>query len=425
MAIGVIKEILKRHAMIDGDNKPVFKNMAYLFLTQFINYIFPFVTMKYLIVTIGLENFGLISFVQSFILYFTIFTDYGFNITATRDIARSDSSEEVAAIFSSTITAKILLLLLSTVIYTILVLTVSKFSANESLYFLFWGVVIGGCLFPQWYFQGVQKMGYITIVNVIIKVILLLSVLVFVKSPYDTLLVPAIYSVSFILPGVYALYLAWHDLNSFTRPTKGEIMFAYRRGLPIFISSSFSTILNGSTVFILGFFVSESIVGYYAGFDKLVRGCLILFTPITTAIYPHVSVLLSENKHEGITYIRKSALITISLAVLLSFVVSLFSKWIIPILFTKDFLQYTPLLYILLIWMIFSVSNNFIGLQYMTCVGQSRLYAVLFIICSITALFLIFILTPSMSCYGTALSILIGESLLTLLMLSVIKIKRL
>lgn len=381
--------------------------------------------MKYLLVTIGVDNFGKISFIQSLLLYFSIIIDYGFNITATRDIARSKTKEEISKIFVNTMMAKLILLLICTIFYTILIFTVPKFSANASLYFLFWGVVIGNCLFPIWYFQGIQKMGYITIVNAIIKVILLLSVFIFVQSPSETIRVPIIYSISFLVPGIYAFHLAYNKCIRNISPSLNNIKSAYKQGLPIFISSSISSILNGSTIFIMGFLVTDSIIGYYSGFDKLSRGILVLFTPITTAIYPHISSLIANDKKKGISYIRKYAEFTITLAAIIVITTSVFSRWIIPFLFTADFLQYSKLLYILLIWVIFSVANNFLGLQYLTCIGQSKLYAILMTICCTTALVMIFILTPIFSCYGTAISVLIGEALLTILMLTCIIIKKL
>lgn len=380
--------------------------------------------MKYLLVTIGVDNFGKLSFIQSFLLYFTIIVDYGFNITATREIARSKTKEEISTIFANTMTAKFLLLLFCSFAYLLLVLSIPKFSINASLYFLFWGVVVGGCLFPQWYFQGIQRMGYITLVNVIIKVLLLISVFIFVKTSADTKIVPAIYSISFIIPGVYAFYLAYKNCNKCS-PKKRQVIIAYKQGFPIFLSTAVSTILNGSTIFILGFIVTNAITGYYAGYDKLIHACTMLFAPITTAIYPHVSTLISQNKNAGIGYIKKSAFLTVTLAIVLSLLLAALSKWIIPIIFTSDYLYYKGLLYILLGWMIFSVANNFIGIQYLTCIGESKIYAKLLTFSGIVTLILIFLFTKKFSCYGAATAILIGEALLTLLMVSTIKVKKL
>ena len=66
------------------------KNILSLFVLQGANYILPLVTIPYLVRVLGPANFGRIAFAQAFIQYFVMLTDYGFNLSATRDIARAE-----------------------------------------------------------------------------------------------------------------------------------------------------------------------------------------------------------------------------------------------------------------------------------------------------------------------------------------------
>ena len=410
---------------LNGDDS-VKRNLFFLLITQMVNYLFPLLTMKYLIITIGVANFGKISFAQAFLLYFTIITDYGFNITATRDIARSSKSPRmVARIVGSVYAAKFLLLILCTFIYIAIILLSDKFYSDLYLYLLFWGVVVGSCLFPQWYFQGIQRLGQITIVNVIIKILLLLSVFVVINKKSDYIYVPLIYSASFIIAGIYAAMICLKDCHFTHFIQVSDTRKAFKDGFPIFISSSMSVILNGSSVFIMGFVVTEELIGYYSGFDRIIRACLLIFAPITTAIYPHVSELMAQQKAKAIKYIKNAAKYTLLLALVIAVFIIIASDLIIPLLFSEEFMNYKIILYILSVWMIFSVANNFIGVQYLTCVGQSKLYAKLMTTSGIITIIMIFFLTKRFSCYGTAYAIIIGELLLTITMLGSIKLKKL
>lgn len=382
--------------------------------------------MKYLISVIGVSNFGEISFAQAFIGYFIIIIDYGFNITATRNIAQcKDNKKSISLIFSNTFYAKIFLLFLCSIVLIILIYSVPKFQNDMNIYMLFWGMILGSCLFPQWFFQGIQKMGYITVVNAIIKILLLLSVFLFVSKENDYIYVPLIYSISYIIPGLYALFLVNKYCNiNFVINIRG-IILSLKDGFYIFTSSAVSTVLNGSTIFIMGFIVSNTMVGYYSGYDKLIKACLLLFASITTAIYPHVSILINENRKKGIRYIKKAGLYTLLLAIFVALTINLFSDTIVTILFTESFLKYRLVLLILSIWLIFGVLNNFIGIQYLTCIGHSRIYALSLLTVGILTIPLIIGLTRQYSCYGTALSILIGEITLTIIMLGNIVIRKL
>lgn len=421
--LGIIKkQILSK---ING-NSPVKKNIVFLLLTQMVNYLFPLLTMKYLIVTLGILYFGRISFAQAFLLYFTIITDYGFNITATRDIARSSNSPQMTArIVGSVYAAKLTLLIICTLIYVTIVILSERFYTDHWLYLMFWGVVVGSCLFPQWYFQGIQRLGQITMVNITIKILLLLSVFVVIKQESDYIYVPIIYSASFLVAGIYAAAICFKDCRFTHFIRLSDIIITFKEGFPIFISSSMSVILNGSSVFIMGFVVTEELIGYYSGFDRIIRACLLLFAPITTAIYPHVSELMAQQKEKAVKYIKNAARYTLLLALAIALFMIIASDFIIPLLFSEEFLNYKIVLYILSVWMIFSVANNFIGVQYLTCVGQSKLYAKLMTISGIITIIMIFFLTKKFSCYGTACAIIIGELLLTITMLGSIKLKKL
>ena len=69
------------------DFKVLLNNFFSLSVLKVLTYVLPLVTFPYLISVLGIEKFGLIMFAQATMYYFEIVVDFGFNLSATREVA--------------------------------------------------------------------------------------------------------------------------------------------------------------------------------------------------------------------------------------------------------------------------------------------------------------------------------------------------
>ena len=142
-------------------------NFLSLSVLQFINMFLPLVTLPYLVRVIGVEFFGLVSFILSIIMYFNIIVSFGFELSATQQISLCrDDLKKVGKIFSNVLATKLLLLIFSAIMLIGLVYSIDTLRQHSVLYFATFGVVIGNFLMPSWLFQGMENMKYITFANV-------------------------------------------------------------------------------------------------------------------------------------------------------------------------------------------------------------------------------------------------------------------
>src|SRR5690554_5063636 len=196
------------------DKKRLLGNFLSLSGLQVFTYILPLITLPYLVRVLGVEKYGLVMFAQSFIMFFNILVDYGFNLSATREVSvNRDNKEKITEIFSSVMTIKLLLLTVSLLFLTIIVFSFERFYADKELYFITFTLVLGQALFPIWYFQGLERMKYITLINVFSRIIFTAAIFIFIHEESDYILVPLLNGLGVITGSFYALYLIKKSFN--------------------------------------------------------------------------------------------------------------------------------------------------------------------------------------------------------------------
>jgi PST family polysaccharide transporter len=284
-----IKEYKEKLFKSDA-RKRLIENFLSLSVLQIANYILPLVTLPYLVRVLGPEKFGLIAFSQAFIGYFMILTDYGFNLSATRDISiNRDDKEKVSEIFSSVMIIKLALMIISLILISVIIFSIEKFRKDWIIYYLTFGMVVGQVLFPVWYFQGMEKMKYITFLNILAKVIFTVAIFVFVNEASDYMYVPLLNSLGFIIAGILGLWIVLRDFEiSFKFVGLKELKRQLKEGWYIFTSEISGDIYGRGTTIILGLVSNNTIVGYYSVAERVMKAVTGLSQPFAQALYPYI-----------------------------------------------------------------------------------------------------------------------------------------
>ena len=177
-------------------------NFSYLMALQVFNILIRFITYPYLTRVLGLSVYGLIAFAQAMISYFMVVINFGFNLSATKFISINKNDRHLTSMaINSIYIIKILLFLTGFFLLILLVELIPKLQENRFLYIITFGICINEVLIPVWYFQGMEKMKFITIINVFTRTIFIGLIFLCVKNKSDYLLVPAFNTIGAILRG--------------------------------------------------------------------------------------------------------------------------------------------------------------------------------------------------------------------------------
>lgn len=399
--------------------KGLVENYISLSFLQAANYLFPLITLPYLVRVLGPEKFGFIAFAQALINYFQILTDYGFSLSATREISINAKDKlKVSEIFSSVMIIKLFLVIISFVILSLVIFIFDAFSKDWIIYYCTFGVVIGECLFPQWFFQGMEKMKYITILNVVSRIIFTISIFIFIRQPSDYVYVPLLNSTGFITAGIIALYVVFkHFQIKFFLPSIHRIKHHFYEGGHVFVSTIAVTLYTNSNTFILGLLTNHTAVGYYTAAEKLIKALtLIPLTPVAQSTYPYISKLVSESKEKALNFIRKVLLIIGTTSFVYSCVIFIFSEFFIKIVFGDLYSESVILLRILSFLPFVITLNNIFGMQTLLNFGYKETFAKIFVSCGLINLFSVTLFTYGLGYIGTAIATLSVETLIPIVM---------
>ena len=390
------------------------ENLFSLLLLQGANYLLPLVTLPYLLRTIGPERYGLVVFAQAFIQYFVMITDYGFNLSATREISiNRESKKKVSEIFSSVIVIKFVFMVLSFLILTIIIFSFDKFKANPLVYYYTFGMVVGNVLFPTWYFQGIEKMKFITILNVLSKSIFTILLFWLIRDESDYILVPVINSIGSITVGCLSLLIIARKFSvKLTIPTLNNIKFHLREGWYVFVSTLSISLYTVTNSFLLGIFTNDVIVGYYASAEKVVQAFQNLLVPISQTIYPYINKLAHQSKEQAISFIKKMLIVVGSFSLTISIFIFIFSSTIITSLFGKNYSDAIIILKVLAFLPFIIGLSNMFGTQTLLVFNFKKLFTTSILMPAFIHTLVIFWAIPHYGAIGLASMTLFTELLI-------------
>jgi len=402
--IKLIKKTYKMAAPLE--RKVVMNNFASLTVLQAVTYLLPVIIVPYLFRVIGPEKFGLIAFAQAFVQYFMILTDYGFSISATKEISLCrEEHAKVSKVFSSVMTVKIILAFLSLLILGIIVYFIPKFRNDWMVYVFSFGAVVGNTIFPVWFFQGTEKMKHIAELNIIGGICYAFFIFFFVRQRQDYLMVPLINSSVFLITGILGQYIVFRRFRvSFKFEGYKNVRQQLKAGWDVFISIVAINAYTTTRVFTVGLLTNNYITGFYSIAEKIAN--LFQTFPLAAfsqALFPRLSKIFHKNKTRAFEIMKKIQHITINISLICLPLAFIFAHLIVRAVCGGDYPEAVLSLRLLLI-SVFFISSNAFRVQFLLVCGKTHIYSRIHVIMAMIGLPLIFLLIYSFSYAGAAIA---------------------
>ena len=398
---------------MNNEKKNIAKNYVALLFIQGANFILPLIIFPYLVRTLDSEKYGLVMVAQSVALFLTIIVDFGFNISATREVANlKNDKEKLSQFYWNVLSIKFVLIIITFLLLLVLIFCVDKFSEDPLVYLFSFGLVLGQAIFPTWFFQGIEKMQVITIVNVAAKLFFTISLFFVVLSPADYEYVPIFNGLGFVISGLFGFVFSLQYVK-FVFPKLSQVKGIIENSFSLFFSNFAVSLYTSSNTLILGFFAGDSIAGVYASMEKLILAIKSMYSPLYQAIFPNLS---TKPYDEIRSYIDKIRIPVGFFGLVISIIIFFRAKEILMLAFDDALIVgFSPVFQILVFISILSSLNMLYVTLYFPSIKKYKIRMKILVSGGFLNLIIALSLVKFYTIYGVAISAVITELFILIL----------
>ena len=315
---------------MEQSKRRLVSNTIYMYILSFAKLIIPLISLPYLTKVLSVQYIGGVSFVKSFVSYTQVIVDFGFVLSATKDlVALIKNKENPNKTIGNTIYAQMLLCAVAIVGMLICVLTIDALAGFELYAMLSIIPVVLSVFLFEYVFRAYEKMEKITLRFVVMRSIALILTIIFVKDDSQIILMP-IFDIISMIVAIGLVHFQMKKLGvkcdfSFLRfkQAVNSLRRSWVYGVSNFITTAF-TLLN--TV-VIGIMLTKECVAYWTVAFQFMSAINAMYTPIISSVYP---VMLKERNLKTIHQIMA---IFMPIIILGSVAIYFLSDWFVITVF--------------------------------------------------------------------------------------------
>lgn len=412
--------------MSKNKNIVLLSNIASLGTVQIVNYIFPLLTIPFISRIIGPSGFGVMNYITAFVGYFVLIVGFGFDLTATREIARvNEDKEKISNIFSKVFGSRVLLTTLSLFCFLICMQFFPILSNNKTLAFIIFFNVITTIITPQYIYQGLQKLSILSILTLLRGIINTILIFVLINEKNSLITYASILVFSNLVNNSIALFIVVFSFRLKLKILKISDYFEFiKYSRLIFYSSVVYSLYTSANVIILGFFAEDSEIGFYTtavSFINIAQS--VVNIPLSTSLFPFIGKSFSESKELGIERIRMILPTIIYFMLAVSFALVISAPWLVVLIYGDKFSNSVVPVQILALLPTLSAFSSTLGVQIMMNLSMDKLFFRVTSVVAVISILLNIVLAKQISYYGSAISYLVVEVIIAISLYIILKNK--
>lgn len=399
------------------------KNFILNTFYQVLNIVIPLITTPYLARVLGASSIGTYSFYYTIANYFMLFILLGLTNYGNRSIAYANTDKKsLSHTFWSIYTFQAIFGFFIFILYLISTLIVFKNSEYQTIALINSFYVLSAVLDINWFFFGVENFKLTVTRNCLIKILTLLSILMFIKCKEDLPLYTFIMAFSSLLNQL----MLWPFLKqyiTFCKPTASDILSHIKPNLTLFIPVIAVSLYKMMDKIMLGILSTQTQLGFYEYTEKIINIPTALITALGTVMLPRISNLISTGKSEiSLVYIRNSMQFSFFFSFAVCFGLSAIAPNLVIIFLGSEFKNCDALLSLLSCITIFISCANVLRTQYLIPFGKDKIYIYSVISGAIINFVINLCLIKHIGASGAAIGTIIAE--FTVMLFQIIGLKK-
>jgi O-antigen/teichoic acid export membrane protein len=271
---------IKKKRMLNKITSILFKNKQFHKLSvygfgQLFNLVTPLIVVPYIVNICGEENFGKTAVGMAIAFFLIVFVDYGSDIVGVREISiNRNNHSNTEKIFLTTYAVKFVILIAILLIAILCFFYIPYFKKEKILFIFSLSVLVGQFINPTWFLQGVENVKWITLLNIVSKIIYLAGIFLTVNTVEDYIYINLWWGIGMIIANLFVLILVFKKYNFKIRiiPIL-EIKKHLRNDFSMFSSQIFVSLQLYAPVIMVSYFGSNLMAGQY----KIIEQIIVVF----------------------------------------------------------------------------------------------------------------------------------------------------